>query len=290
MILAYTGGKIGVISNEITKIWNSENPDVESVKILCSINNAVIDYAKTLYKPEVPDEKMEKINSQTKCKTPHFFIYAKGKTDSQVEEINDSLVNRLEDIIVNSRIKNSERTKARFNYKDLMYNKNTVESDGIVEVYNDLYKRFRCSFTDTEENSPFAYVKVEATSELSKAAGNPSLACDMLIHYLFKTHNSKRQRLFWLCFSDIVLSNLEHNLDGTMYCANCGARVPREASNQKLCKDCAGYQKLPEKMVRCIDCGMEFSIPGVVKHKKRCPSCQENRDRERYRKYNQKRQ
>jgi arsenate reductase-like glutaredoxin family protein len=289
MILAYTGGKIGIISNDVTKIENSECPDWDAVKILCAQGNFCIDYAKTLYKPEVPKEKQEIIREITKCKTPHFFIYAKGKTKDQVELVNNSVVNRLEAIIKNSRIVNKEKSKSKFNYKDLMYNKNTVENEEIVTEYENLYKRFRCTFNDNDDSSPFAYVKMESIASLSKAGGSPSQACDMLIHYLFKTHNSKRQRLFWLCFSDIVLSNLERNLAGTMYCANCGARIPRESNSQKLCKECADSRNLPDKTLVCIDCGREFTLPGSSKNKKRCPACQSQNDLNRYKKYNEKR-
>lgn len=43
---AYTGGNIGPISNNITKVWNSGNIGEEQlsvVKWLCLYNNAVID-------------------------------------------------------------------------------------------------------------------------------------------------------------------------------------------------------------------------------------------------------
>lgn len=43
MITAYTGGNIGVISNDITKIWNSNNPDLDVIKLLCAENNYIID-------------------------------------------------------------------------------------------------------------------------------------------------------------------------------------------------------------------------------------------------------
>lgn len=46
MIYAYTGGNIGPISNNITKVWNSENigqEQINVVKWLCFINNQVID-------------------------------------------------------------------------------------------------------------------------------------------------------------------------------------------------------------------------------------------------------
>jgi hypothetical protein len=45
MIYAYTGGNIGPISNNITKVWNSENISQEQlnvVKWLCMKNNQVI--------------------------------------------------------------------------------------------------------------------------------------------------------------------------------------------------------------------------------------------------------
>lgn len=42
MIAAYTGGNIGEISNSITKIWNSKQPNLDAIKILCMENNFVI--------------------------------------------------------------------------------------------------------------------------------------------------------------------------------------------------------------------------------------------------------
>lgn len=44
MILAFTGGNIGAISNQITKIWNSGTVDnLDAVKLLCLENNFTID-------------------------------------------------------------------------------------------------------------------------------------------------------------------------------------------------------------------------------------------------------
>lgn len=43
MVAAWTGGNIGEISNSITKIFNSEVPDTDVVKVLCMENNFVID-------------------------------------------------------------------------------------------------------------------------------------------------------------------------------------------------------------------------------------------------------
>jgi hypothetical protein len=41
--LAYTGGNIGIYSNDISKIWNSDNVDLDIIKLLCMENNFTID-------------------------------------------------------------------------------------------------------------------------------------------------------------------------------------------------------------------------------------------------------
>jgi len=81
---AYTGGNIGVYSNDISKIWNSgvfidgtveeKEEAFKVIKLLCMENNFVIDYAKTLYKPIRPDVIDTIIKKYTKSKVPHFFI------------------------------------------------------------------------------------------------------------------------------------------------------------------------------------------------------------------------
>ena len=55
----------------------------------------MIDYAKTLYKPEFPEKIGNEIKKFTNEKLPAFFEYAKDKDKSQVTNRNDSLVNKL---------------------------------------------------------------------------------------------------------------------------------------------------------------------------------------------------
>ena len=106
---AFTGGNIGIYSNNISKIWNSDvftvnekNPTKEQldaidvIKLLCMENNFVIDYAKTLYKPKRPKDKKEMIVKYTNTLLPHFFKYAKDKGNHQVIDANDSFVNKLD--------------------------------------------------------------------------------------------------------------------------------------------------------------------------------------------------
>ena len=79
-------------SNAISKIWNSEvflsgskaekQDAVDCVKQLCCQNNFVIDFAKTLYKPEFPKEVSDRIARYTGGRLPAFFEFAKDKEKS----------------------------------------------------------------------------------------------------------------------------------------------------------------------------------------------------------------
>jgi len=279
-----------LISNDITKIWCGDaQPDMEAIQILCAMANHTVDYAKTLYKPVIPKDINTRIKALLKHKLPYFFIYAKDKIPSQVEVVNQCAVNRISGMIPNVRIKNKELSKAPFKYRDMMSNKNLIETDAIVAEYEALYKQFRSAFNNLGDESELGYMQTIARNQLSKIAGSPVQACDMLIHYLFKTTNSKRQRLFWICFADIVLANLKVNLSGTMYCADCGARVKRKSNNQKLCSACSESSKKQEKEIVCADCGTHFRVPSRSKNRLRCDLCQGHRNQERYKKYNERR-
>lgn len=43
MVAAWTGGNIGMLSNAISCIWASPEPDVDAVKILVMLTNFTID-------------------------------------------------------------------------------------------------------------------------------------------------------------------------------------------------------------------------------------------------------
>lgn len=69
LTLAY-GINIGEYSNNITKIWNSDNINLDVIKWLCMENNFTIDFAKTLFMPTRPDHVDEKIKDYIKIKCP----------------------------------------------------------------------------------------------------------------------------------------------------------------------------------------------------------------------------
>ena len=141
---AFVGGNIGIYSNNISKIWNSdvfingtEEEKIEAIdliKLLCMENNFVIDYAKTLYKPERPKHIHDKITAFTKENVPHFFVYAKDKTDYQVEDVNESFVNKLDYKIINPRINSRSIGLKSIDYKMMVSNPD-IECRAVFNKY-----------------------------------------------------------------------------------------------------------------------------------------------------------
>lgn len=274
---AWTGGNIGVISNDITKIWNSDDVDIDAIKILCMENNFCIDYAKTLFKPTRPDDVNARLARITSMKAPHFFVYAKKKDGGRVQRLNDSAVNRLEAIVPNKRMSFSARNIGVFRYQYLLSNPSLKVSmlQDVVDLYNEIEKQYRYAISFYDDMTNLAYVRDMILERFAALEHDMSDICDVLVKYLFHTKQSKRKNVFWMCFGDMVLTNLRNNLpDGSIQCKKCGERFVPVTAQQKLCNNCAVYHPIVKKTIRCIDCGKDFEVDGIVKNKKRCDDCQ----------------
>lgn len=287
---AWTGGNIGVISNDITKIWNSDDVDIDAIKILCMENNFCIDYAKTLYKPTRPDHINAKLSQITGMKAPHFFIYAKGKTAHQVQKKNGSVVNRLDKIIPNKRMSFSAKNIGAFHYQYMLSNpKMEVDiKQEVTDLYNEVEKQYRYSINFYDDSVNYSYIRDSILERFNGLKTDRVECCDTLVQYLFHMRQSKRKNIFWMCFGDIVLSNLQRNLPAdSIQCKKCGERFVPENGKQKLCNKCSVYQPITKKTIRCVDCGNAFEVDGIVKNKKRCDSCQAAKLRAYKRKWDQ---
>lgn len=245
---AYTGGNIGVVSNNITKIWNSENINLDAVKLLCMENNFVIDYAKTLYKPERPKDKSKMITDYTKLKVPHFFTYAKDKEKTQVEPINGSAVNKLNKIIPNPNISFKAANLGRFDYKKLMKNSKTELDEIIIKKYAelDLKKHFMTTKKHDEEINNITYLYQKIKTEMLETNSDEHYVTDVLVKYLYKEKKSSFKTTLWECFGDVIVENLKENItkaldEGYTMCEICGERIEMASPNSKVkyCKECA---------------------------------------------------
>lgn len=227
---------IGIISNEITKIWNSGNPNEEAVKWLCMYNNFVIDYAKTLYLPEKPKHVDQELKNYSKMKLPHFFKYAKDKEDGQVNDLNNSTVNKLEYIIPNKPFRFKD-VVGTLDYKVLM-NNNQIEyalNEDIINKYREITrsKKMIVNNNDLDYNGFNRLVK----EELSKLSTSDSTITDNLIHYLYSSGNKNKDTL-WDCYGDIIYYNIEKNLGNSIQCDTCTIRFEKIGRSDKYCDKC----------------------------------------------------
>ena len=282
---AFSGGNIGIYSNSISKIWNDDvfifgtekekQEAIDVIKLLCMENNFVIDYAKTLYKPERPDYVDELISKYTKLDLPHFFKYAKDKEDYQVEEINNSFVNKLNNIIPNPRINCRSIGLGKIDYRLLMNNQDIEfevaltengklireESNPLIVKYHELNKKYGYSIMNNSlrvDNSfsgevlknsqlrqELKYKELSKTikDELSQFGYSDIEATDILVKYLYGIKESRHKSILWICYGDIIYENLKNKL------------------------------KLKTKTIQCVDCGEWFEVDVFDSATCRCKEC-----------------
>ena len=265
---AFTGGNIGIYSNNISKIWNDDvfvsgtdeekQEAIECVKRLCCQNNFVIDFAKTLYKPEFPHEINEQISKFTNAKLPAFFEYAKDKDHSQVKNRNQSFVNKIYNRIPNKPINTRGMDLGKIDYKVMMENSNIICSKEVSELYDELNKQYRYMINMKDEYiDNLRYVACKIRDEFSNFGYSDETITDMLIEYLYG-RDKRYKQLLWFCYGQYVVNNLEKNI-----------------SVKKI------------KVIQCVDCGEWFEVP-IESKSTRCEICQKEHrkqwDRERKRK------
>lgn len=290
--LAYTGGNIGETSNQITKIWNhkdvlndhTQQQALDCIKYLCMLTNFTIDYAKTLYKPDVPSDIKNMLTEYNRHKVPAFFKYAKNKDIDHVEHISNSPVDRLTKLFKRKKLKYTsvDDTIGKFDYTMLMDNPDTEYNPNIGEAYHK-YVSNNMKFYRTQEQhcdscgmSNYRAVYEQARLDILDMFSEYSVSyiVDNIIIYLFSSTNTKNKKAFWELFSQYVYENLIENLETKIaYCEHCGKRFRKGSNAAKLCPSCRGYTPLTVKTLTCIDCGKEFVVSSKANHSCRCEDC-----------------
>ncbi len=251
LISAYKGGNIGMISNDITKVWNSKNVDLDVIKLLCMESNFTIDYAKTLYKPKRPPELNKRIRQYTKNKVPHFFIYAKNKSKKQVEERNNSTVNMLRSIIPNKNIDFKSIGLNNFDYKMLMDDSDVdITTDNAIKIIDkyvelDLKKYFIIN-KDEDDNDKIKnilYMYKIVREDILKVNANINYVTDVLIEYLYGYKKSNFKTTLWSSFGDVIVENIKKNInlkiaEGYIQCTECNKLIKPTNNRQMYCKEC----------------------------------------------------
>lgn len=287
MVAAWTGGNIGAISNKITKIWNSGDvteDKIKTVKWLCAINNYVIDYAKTLYMPNLPHYVEENIAKYTKYKMPYFFQYAKEYKNEQIAPKNDSFVNKLDDLFKYKRL--NFRKLAKFDYKVLMNNPKIELDNDMIEKFDKLNKAFfyKLNYRIIKTADRDYYTIQELRTELAKFNHSTVDIVDMLVKYMFDIRNTQYKSVLWLCYGSVIVRNIFKNVNiREPYCMRCGKRMkPLKAGERKhkYCDECMkeiAKETKPHPIQTeavCVDCGKVFKVNTVGRKRQRCDECQ----------------
>lgn len=257
---AFTGGNIGIYSNNISKIWNDEvfiygtdeekSEAIDCVKRLCCQNNFVIDYAKTLYKPEFPHEINEQIAKYTNCKLPAFFEYAKDKEKSQVKKRNESFVNKIYERIPNKPINTRGLRLDSINYKYMMSNHQIICSKEVSDLYDELNKQYRYMINMKDEYiDNLRYIACKIRDEFAQFGHSEETITDMLVEYLYGKGKRYKQ-LLWFCYGQYIVNSLERNIEVKktkfIQCIDCGEWIEVDIKDNKTyrCEKCqSDYRK-----------------------------------------------
>lgn len=257
---AFTGGNIGIYSNNISKIWNDEvfisgsesekQEAIDCVKRLCCQNNFVIDYAKTLYKPEFPHEINEQIAKYTNCKLPAFFEYAKDKEKTQVKKRNESFVNKIFDRIPNKAINTSNMKLEPIKYQNMMSNKMIICSEEVSNLYNELNKQYRYMVNMKDEYiDNLRHIACKIRDEFSIFGYSEETIADMLVEYLYGREKRYKQ-ILWFCYGQYIVNNLEKNIGiqktKFIQCDDCDEWIEVDIKDNKTCR-CEKCQSIYRK-------------------------------------------
>lgn len=283
---AFTGGNIGIYSNDISKIWNSETfisgsfeeqkEAIDIIKLLCLENNFTIDYAKTLYKPTRPDNIDVLIKQYTTKPIPHFFKYAKDKELEQIDEWNESFVNKLDKRIIKPRLRFKHIGIPKVDYKVLVTNPDidcgiVFDKDGKIDmvktnpmivkylelsrtlgytIINGMFFDIHISeiYTDKQLKMKMQYQRVVdyCKTELSQFGYSEQDLVDILVKTLYHLYPTHLKQILWLCYGDCIFANMLKNRFAEDY---------------------------PYKMVKCVDCGTWYEASKKANNSCRCSVC-----------------
>lgn len=276
IVNAYHHGNIGTPSNEITKVWMTLNPSstkeeiekaIEVISLRCADVNFTIDYAKTLYKPEIPKGVLQKYKVYSGKKVPHFFIYAKNKTSKQVEEIGQCNIDRISDVVKSNRIVFKDLL-GKYSYKTLMADPNvdckTDKADEILELYRELestnlrkLSHVDFSILDIDEKKR-ALLQIEFDTNkqrkmfLDIVGESKEYVTDVLVKLL---QDDVNKDTLWRLFGDVIYENIKRNLNGTKICQCCKQRFEYDVTAKR-------------PSVNCGECSRKINIQKTIQNRK----------------------
>jgi hypothetical protein len=229
--------------------------------------------------PERPKFVKDLVTKFTKANVPHFFKYAKDKDEWQVSEINNSFVNKLNNIIPNPRINCRSIGLGTVDYKLLMSNPDIEckvvftdrgklikeKTDPLIVKYCELNSKYHFSLdnalkvdrtfstevlmnSQVRQDLKYKRISDEIKYELSQCGYTDNEIADILVKFLYGIKASKHKVALWLCYGDYILSNLEKHFKPQtkpIQCVDCGKWFEVGNKDNKTCRcyDCVNEHK-----------------------------------------------
>ncbi|WP_262481659.1 hypothetical protein [Bacillus sp. CH30_1T] len=240
---------IGEYANLITKVWNSNNIDEEAINVtkwLCYESNACIDFAKSLWFPDRPSHVNEKMKKYTDKKVPHFFRYADDRDKAKVEEVSNSVVDRLGEIIPNRRVHFDEVVE-QYDHKKLLNNASVNITTDIAQEIIEMYEKLNKSkFVEMKQQSRLqgktmrkveynVYNKIR--EKLRGVINDDIFITDVLVEYLYSNEKANKDSL-WDMFGKVIVWNLKRNTKGVVECLDCQCVIEKTRQRQVRCMGC----------------------------------------------------
>lgn len=94
-------------------------------------------------------------------------------------------------------------------------------------------------------------------------------------------NNNSKPVLLISDFRELGYAYLKYLGENIIECAQCGILIRGTANHsRRYCNECNGSKPMISKKIKCVDCGVIFTVPSKNNKTDRCPNCQNDRDRE----------
>ena len=199
-----------------------------------------------------------------------------------MEAINNSCVNRLRTMIPRKSLKFKFDGMGDFDYRTLMNNPNIRIDTRVTRKFAALSREYKFNYNLNNNNDNEQYIASYIRKSMLDTGYPESDIVDMLVKELFGVRKTKKKLVFWSCYGDVVLANIQNNIDKNFVaCNKCGARFYKSYKTEAVCANCKSrdVDKSKTKTLICIDCGTSFEVKSSNKKTIRCRECQNSETR-----------
>jgi hypothetical protein len=179
---------------------------------------------------------------------------AKGKTPEQVAPQNDSCVNRLRNLVPRLRFDFQKKQLGVFDWRMLTSTSripNNEITQQIIDTYRKRSSRMILHFDKEAEVDNLRFMCQQLREELLGIYPDMKFIVDVIVRQIFHRAKTPRKAIFWACFGNEVLANLQKHIGpNDKMCIHCGRRFYRESPAQIMCEACSKRQRREKEALR----------------------------------------